>query len=459
VPAPLTLAEATEQIRRREISPRELVEQCLDRIERLDGRLRAWVVVDHERAIQAARQLTEEAAKGSFRGPLHGVPVGIKDIIDVAGLPTRAGSPLRENHLAEQDATVVAGLRRSGAIILGKTVTVEFACFDPSASRNPWDPEINTNPTHTPGGSSSGSAVAVATGMCLGALGTQTGGSLVRPSAYCGVATCKPTLARVSRDGVVPVSYHFDHVGPMARRVVDLELMLNCLPRSRDFGPPEQAMAATAAPLAPGVKPPPRLGTLGGFFHETADENIRACVQAALEKLEVAGATRVPLLEPDVDFSRIQPMHRRIMGVEAAAYHRDDYRKHADAYGPLISELLDEGLAASAVDYAAALAELRDYQRRVVGLLDSVDAVIVPSTHTTAPPTLATSTGTSEFQTPWSCAGLPVVSIPCGLAGDRLPAAMQLVGRYHGEPRLLAIARWCEEVFAFDNLPPIISRR
>jgi Asp-tRNA(Asn)/Glu-tRNA(Gln) amidotransferase A subunit family amidase len=455
MPRPLTLVEMAEAIRRKERSPVELLEECLDRIDQLDERLRAWVVVDRQGARDAARQLADEAARGQFRGPLHGVPMGVKDIIDVAGLPTRAGSPLRDNHVAERDAPVVAALRQAGAIILGKTVTVEFACFDPSPSRNPWDPGLDAEPRHTPGGSSSGSAVAVATGMCPAALGTQTGGSLVRPSTYCGVATCKPTFARVSRDGVVPVSYHFDHVGPIARRVADLEILLGCLPLSDDFGPrgPIVAPLAQSAPSARIVRPP-RLGILSGFWQRTADANICAAFQAALGKLAGAGASIVPL-EANVDFSQVQPMHRRIMGVEAAAVHRSDYAARPDAYGPMISKLLDEGLAASAVDYAEALAWLRDYRRRVTKLFHSVQAVIVPSTHTTAPPTLDSSTGTSEFQAPWSAAGVPVVSIPCGLAPDGLPAAVQVVVPYHRELQLLAIGRWCEEVFAFENVPPI----
>ena len=172
------------------------------------------------------RYLGREAQAGNYRGPLHGIPIGIKDIIDVAGLPTRAGSPLRENYpAAAADAPLVAALRQAGAIILGKTVTVEFACFDPSPTRNPWDAELR----HTPGGSSSGSAVAVAMGMCFGALGTQTGGSLVRPASYCGIATLKPTFGLLSREGIVPVSYHLDHPGPMARTVGDLEILMQCL--------------------------------------------------------------------------------------------------------------------------------------------------------------------------------------------------------------------------------------
>lgn len=462
------LAEAAARIRRGELLPTELVYACLERIDQLDGRLRAWVMVDRDGARQTAEQLSREAASGWFRGPLHGVPIGIKDIIDVEHWPTKAGSPLRENHVAGADAPVVAALRHAGAIILGKTVTVEFACFDPSPSRNPWD--RRGGPAHTPGGSSSGSAVAVAVGMCSAALGTQTGGSLVRPSSYCGVATCKPTFGRVDRDGVVPVSYHFDHVGPIARRVADLELLLDCLPWSRDWCPPGDAgvcgeLAPTAAAAVPSsahsairqadhvIAKPPTLGILGGYFERRSDAAVRTLTAATVDKLRAAGAIVQPVAET-VDFDQVLPLHRRIMGVEAAAYHRDTFARARSSYGPMITGLLDEGLATSAVDYAAALDALRQYRRDVVRLFEGVDALVAPSTHTTAPPTLET-TGTPEFQAPWSLAGVPVVSIPCGLDDQQMPAAVQIVGPHHADRRVLAVAAWCEAAIGFDAQPHV----
>lgn len=433
---PPTVDAAAEQIRRGELTPTELLEQCLAEIHAHEDRLHAWVEIDEPGARRTAEQLQREA----YRGPLHGIPLGIKDIIDVEGLPTRAGSPLRPDHPAPGDAPLVAALRWAGAVLLGKTVTVEFACFDPSPTRNPWDPALR----HTPGGSSSGSAAAVAAGMCLGAIGTQTGGSLVRPAAYCGVATCKPTFGRISTQGIVPVSHHLDHPGPTARRVTDLAILLGCL-----LGDGEWNLREPSGP--------PRLGLLEGFFMEGADRTIRRATRAAVDCLDRCGA-RVESLEFPHDLARVKSMHRTIMAVEAAAYHREQFAANRGSYGPLLTELLDEGLRISGVDYAAALDWQRQFRRHVHSFLEGlpdVEALIMPSTDTTAPPTLET-TGTPKFQAPWSCAGVPAVSIPCGLGPDRMPAGLQLVGRAGRDTDLLRTARWCEQALGFAELPPLL---
>ena len=433
----LTIVDAAARIRAGRLHPTELVEQCLASIREFDNRLYAWVEVDETGARRDAELLGQQAAAHEYRGPLHGIPIGVKDIIDVAGMPTRAGSPLRAGHMAATDAPLVAALRRAGAIILGKTVTVEFACFDPSPTRNPWDPSLQ----RTPGGSSSGSAVAVLMGMCLGALGTQTGGSLVRPASFCGIATCKPSFGLLSREGIVPVSRHFDHPGPMARCVADLEILLRCL---TDRWPLTTETIVTQ---------PLRLGWLQGFFIDEADPIIRDATDRALEQMRTAGAQIEPVATPD-DFRYVRAMHRRIMAVEAAAYHRGQFAAHRSAYGPMIAELLDEGLTISAVDYADALDWQRRFARRVDVLFDKADFLICPSTDTTAPSTLAT-TGTPKFQAPWSCAGVPVVSIPCGLASDGMPAAVQLVARHGRDARLLQAAEYCERCLTFNNHPPL----
>lgn len=434
-----TISAVAPQIQCGWLHPRELVEQCLAQIHTHESRLHAWVEIDEAGTRRDAESLGCELAGGAYRGPLHGIPLGIKDIIDVAGMPTRACSPLRANHKATTDAPLVAALRRAGAIILGKTVTVEFACFDPSPTRNPWDPALQ----HTPGGSSSGSAVAVLMGMCFGAFGTQTGGSLVRPSAFCGIATCKPTFGLLSCEGIVPVSYHFDHAGPMARSVADLTVMLRTLLNDPHWGAKEAAML------------PPRLGWLQDFFIDEADPTIRTTTTAAIERLRVAGATVEPMTTPD-DFRQVRAIHRCVMAVEAAAYHRQEFAAHRAAYGPMITELLDEGLTISAVDYADALERQRRFAKRVDAMFDQADVLVCPSTDTTAPATL-TTTGIPKFQAPWSCAGVPVVSIPCGLAVDGMPASIQLVARRGRDAMLLQVAEWCERCLAFNERPPLLK--
>ena len=232
-----TIFDAASAIRTGGLSPVELVAKCLEAIDRYEPRVRAWVLVDRAGARTEAERLEKAARRGEWRGPLHGIPLGIKDIIDVAGWPTAAGSRLWANQVAGRDAEVVARLLKAGAILLGKTVTTPYASFDPPPTRNPWNLE------RTPGGSSSGSAAAVACGMCLGALGSQTGGSLTRPASYCGVATCKPSFGAVSVDGVLPLSPSMDHVGPIARSVRDLAILLKVIRDAGSGGPPVRIRA------------------------------------------------------------------------------------------------------------------------------------------------------------------------------------------------------------------------
>jgi Asp-tRNA(Asn)/Glu-tRNA(Gln) amidotransferase A subunit family amidase len=434
MPTIRSLQKATRQMRTGELDPVQLVEECLARIDRYEGQIQAWVLVDAEGARRAAQQMAVEAAKGLWRGPLHGIPLGIKDLFDVAGWPTRAGSPLRAQWpSAQADAPLVASLRAAGAILLGKTVTVEFACFDPPPTRNPWDPKLS----RTPGGSSSGSAAALALGMCLGALGTQTGGSLVRPSSYCGTATCKPTFGRLSTEGVVPVSYHLDHPGPMARQVTDLEILLEVLLPGFTPAPPRSG--------------PPRLGLVENFFLERVAAVQRAAFDAALDRLRAAGAQIEPVRLP-IDFQEILDLHWRIMAVEAAEFHRRTFAEHPEGYGPKITTLLRDGLQTPAVDYAAALAHQRWLRRTAGQLVGPFDALVTPSTDSTAPG--LETTGPRDFQAPWSYAGLPVVAIPCGLAADRMPSSLQLIARPQQEAALLATAKWCEDPLRFDALPP-----
>src|SRR5437868_4704303 len=226
-----TIHEAAAALRAGKATPLELVDMCLANVDRCEGRVHAWVFLERDYARDEARRLGKELSQGKDRGPLHGIPIAVKDIFDVFDWPTAAGSKLWENSIARQDCEVVRRLRSAGAIFLGKTVTTQYASFDPPVTRNPWNLE------RTPGGSSSGSAAALATGMCLGALGSQTGGSITRPASYCGVAGCKPTYGRVSAHGILPLAVSMDHPGPMARSVHDLAILLQTVAGADPYDP------------------------------------------------------------------------------------------------------------------------------------------------------------------------------------------------------------------------------
>lgn len=450
-----SIAKAAVDLRSGELTVVELVDRCLDRIERLDGRVRAWVMVDAQGARLEARRLDALLDDGEDLGPLHGIPVGVKDIIDVADWPTKAGSPLRETHRATRDAPVVARLRETGAVLLGKTVTTQFASFDPPVTRNPWNLE------RSPGGSSSGSAAAVATGMCLAALGTQTGGSIIRPASYCGVAAYKPAYGALDMRGIVPLAHHLDHVGPMAQNVGDLYLLWQTLARRA----PEQAIELLQVPhldrsfetwldshsqtmiLHPAEHP---------LIAEGTDAAVREVTERAFDRLRTS--FRIKPIPLPASLAEVPAMHRRIMAVEAAAYHRADFERQPEAYAPNISSLIEEGLRTSAVDYADALAHQRRFRQEMLEVLtagrrEPLASVVMPSTTTTAPD--PSTTGDALFNAPWSYAGLPAVTIPCGLAADGLPCGLQFVGAV--AVQTLAMAGLVERVLQFSERPSIVE--
>ena len=448
---PNNIFEAAQALRTGDCTPLDLVERCLERIARYEESVKAWVSVDGDQARQTARELVQTKSSATTRSPLWGIPLGIKDVFDVAGQPTQAGSPMRKDHRAAADSFAVQKLREAGAILLGKTVTTEFACFDPPPTRNPWDT------SRTPGGSSSGSAAALALGMCLGALGTQTGGSIIRPASYCGMYGLKPTFGRVSFAGVVGVTTHLDHAGPMARSVRDLailfEAMAGCDPHdpltSRRDVP--QCLEAIAA----GTAQAPRLGRIGPYFFDEADQAIATTTDAALAHLKSAGASITTAKLP-ASFARVREMHRRIMVVEALALHRETFPARRDAYGPNIASLLDEGLPVSAVAYADAVRHQKCFLREILAVFESADVLAMPATDCAAP--FCDSTGSPKFQSPWSYAGLPAGTIPCGLTDAGLPAGLQLVGRPFQEDALLATAAWCEERLGFGAQPKMLNQ-
>ncbi len=448
-PYELSAAELARQIRGKNIGPVEVARSLLERMDAVEPQLDAWVRVDRETVLADAKQRQEELDAGAKLGPLHGVPIGIKDIYHIAGVPTTAGSKVYADYVPDETAVTINLLEAAGAIMLGKTVTTEFACLDPSHTKNPW------NPAHTPGGSSSGSAVSVAARMCPVAMGSQTVGSVLRPASYNGVVGLKPTYGRVSRRGVVPVSWSLDTVGWMGRTVEDMALLLQVM-----AGPDEQDPAASRLPAddyLSGLESagPPRIGLITSFFMEESDEETQQRTRSVLENLSAAGASVVELTLPESFKTSIQDQ-LLIMGVEAAAFHKPMYEKQAQDYRPKLREMLRQGLETGAAAYSKALERRLQFTAEMKLLAEQADVLLTPSTPTAALADL-TNTGDTRFQGPWTSCGLPSITLPIGLAESGLPVGIQLIAPPFEEARLLAVARWCEKIIDVRLAPPMAA--
>ena len=446
-PYELTVTEAAGLIRRKELSAVDLATSLLDRIEALEPSLKAWVYLDRSTVLAEAEARDREVAAGGQVGALHGIPIGVKDIYYTAGIPTTACSRVYADFVPDYDAAPVALLKGAGAIMLGKTVTTEFACMDPSPAVNPW------NAAHTPGGSSSGSAVAVASRMCPAALGSQTVGSVLRPASYNGVVGFKPSYGRVSRYGVIPVSWSLDTMGWMTRTVEDAALLLQVMAGPDGNDPVAQAAAVpdyAAAVASPTV---PRIGVIRQFFYDHADEETRQHTNEMIERLAEAGADVEEIdLPPSMD-TAIEDQ-QVIMAVEGSTFHEPMYRRQAMDYQPGIRGMIQRGLDTDAVTYSRAMERRQQFITDMRRLAERVDILITPSTPTPSLPDL-TNTGNTMFQGPWTSCGLPTITLPSGLAESGLPLGLQLAGPYMGEAGLLAAARWCEGALAVDLASPV----
>jgi aspartyl-tRNA(Asn)/glutamyl-tRNA(Gln) amidotransferase subunit A len=447
---PWTISQEAQRIRTGQRTPVELLDSCLQVIDRHEERVKAWVFVAREEARREAERLTAEAERGAIRGPLHGIPLAIKDIIDVFDWPTAAGSSRWERSYARDDATVVRRLRSAGAILLGKTVTTQYASFDPPVTRNPWDS------SRTPGGSSSGTAAAIASGMCPAGLGSQTGGSITRPASFCGVAGLKPTLGRVSTHGVLPLAPSMDHVGPLAHCVQDLALLLQTI-AGQDVLDPACATRPVGnwTALLDRPQEKPRLGRLRGPFDSLADPGVIQMMDQVTERFSRAGAALTEIALP-ASFGEVIARHRTVMAVEAAAIHEPRFRAHPEDYAPKITALLEEGLGCSAAVYARCKEHQRLVTRELLPCFEGVDAFLTPATVGPAPD--ASTTGDPAFNSPWSYTGLPTISLPASWSGG-LPLSIQLVGRHWGEGELCRVAAWCERVIDFERRsPPLVGQ-
>jgi aspartyl-tRNA(Asn)/glutamyl-tRNA(Gln) amidotransferase subunit A len=443
-PRELTIREAGELMQAGGLTAERLVESCLERVHAREGAVHAWVEVYEREALAEARQCDREMQAGNRRGPLHGIPVGVKDIIDVKGQWTRCGTPVYPARSPAEDAPVIARLRKAGAIFLGKTETTPFANNDPTITRNPWNPE------HTPGGSSSGSGAAVADRMCPLALGTQTGGSLLRPAAYNGIVGFKATYGEVSTEGVLPNSWSLDHVGFHVRSASDAAVVWPCLregkprPFARMPEPPRKTRRRK-----PGS--PPRLGAIRDPFEAEASPEVRENLAAVREQLRAAGA-RIVELAPPPSFAFVGACWEIIKQAELYAFHRTLFEEHREEYPPKLRVRLERGNAIPGHEYVEHQRRRITFQREMSARMAGVDAVIMPVASTTAPRGLA-STGSSIFNQPWSVSGFPAMSIPTGLDAMGLPFGMQMAAQPYCEAALLDAAAWCETVLDFTAAP------
>lgn len=417
------------------LTSRALTEACLARITAREPDVGAWQFLDPVHAMEQADACDELQRKGQPLGRLHGVPVGLKDIIDTADMPTENGTVLCAGRQPAHDATVVSRLRAAGAVILGKTVTAELAAVHPGKTRHPRDPR------RTPGGSSSGSAAAVADHMCPLALGTQTNGSVIRPASFCGVVGFKPSHGLISRAGVLMQSRTLDHVGVFARDVADAALLADVL-TGFDAGDPDTRPAAAPALLAAATADsvlPPSIA----FVHTPVWDSAEAATQAAFEALvESLGDRAVEVALPD-DFCEAHAALQTIMVAEQAFNYGSLWERGRDRMSEALRGMIARGQAVTAVEWHRAVATASALRRSLETLFERHDAILTPAATGEAPIGLDT-TGNPVFCTIWSLLGLPAISLPLLQGPAGLPVGVQLVGRQREERRLLAVAAWLE---------------
>ena len=408
--------ETAAAIAAKRVSSEDVVRACLDRIAAREPVVGAWTWLDREQALGAARQRDREAP----RGPLHGVPVGVKDIIDTADMPTGYGSRIYTQHRPAVDAACVALIKRAGGIVLGKTVTTEFAYFAPGKTANPH------NPRHTPGGSSSGSAAAVADFMVPVALGTQTAASIIRPASFCGVVGFKPSFCTLAQTGIKPFSASFDTLGLFARDIDDAALLWAVLHGAREATLPAAA--------------PPRIGLCRTPQWAEAQPESRTALDSAARALSAAGAPVEEVALPG-HFADLVETHKAIMAFESARSFAPEYDQNRDALSPQLVALIEAGLSLSVKDYLSARRTMEAAKRDIAEITRHYDALIAPAAPGEAPQGLA-ATGDPVFSRMWTLLQIPAITLPVMCGPNDLPVGIQFLGAFGADATLLAIARW-----------------
>jgi aspartyl-tRNA(Asn)/glutamyl-tRNA(Gln) amidotransferase subunit A len=442
-PTDWTLQQASGQVRQKKISPVELTRACLDRIERLNPQLNAFITVTADRALRQARELEGELQSGTWRGPLHGIPIGLKDLIDTEGVKTTCASAVFADRVPAEDAEVVRRLKRAGAVLIGKQNMHEFAYGGTSvrshygAVHNPW------NLARIAGGSSGGPAAAVAAGLCFGALGSDTAGSVRQPAAYCGITGLMATYGRVSTSGVIPLSWSLDHIGPLCRSAADAALLLEAIagydplePSSvdRPVEPYSTAMLAKTGAL--------RVGLARRFFFEQLDPKVETAVNTAIDVIRKMTAE-----VRDMELPAVPALP--ILAAEAYAFHAPYITKSPELYQPETRDRVQQGAAVSTTAYVEARRELDRLRRAASRFFSAVDVIITPATPT-PPMTIDEAT---QRQAPalgrdvlarntraFNVFGLPAISIPCGFTRTGLPIGLQIAGPRFAEGPVLAVA-------------------
>ena len=441
---PRTIAELAGAIRDRRISSEAVTRQCLERIEERNPSINAFITVFRDQALADARQADAEIAQGGYRGPLHGVPISLKDLIDVQGTPTTAGSRVRDGHVASQDALTATRLREAGAIFLGKTNLHEFA-LGPTSEESAFGPARHpTEPSRSPGGSSGGSAASVLDGQAFGSIGTDTGGSVRIPAAACGVVGLKPSVGEVPLDGIVPLSITMDHVGPLTRSVEDAGILYDAL----------RGVAVERRDPAPlrGMT----FGIPRGYFLTVLDPQVGSAFDAACARLADAGATLEDVEIPHA--ADIAPIYLHIVLAEAAAYHAKMLDSRADDYTPGVRLRLEMGRYILAEDYVRALRGRQVLTGEVDAALRGRDALLLPSLAIPAPKLGAATVKVGGAEEPvrnvmlrltqlFNITGHPAISVPCGKTAEGLPIGAQLVGALNRTSDLLRVAAAAEPYF------------
>jgi Asp-tRNA(Asn)/Glu-tRNA(Gln) amidotransferase A subunit family amidase len=441
----LTARETAAAVRNRTLPAVDAVQAALDRIDVVESQIHAWVEIDRDGAVAQAKSLASRPDLPSL--PLAGVPVGVKDIIDVKGLPTRLGAPEFAHYTPEDDATAVARLRAAGAVILGKTHTTEFAYLDPAPTRNPW------NRNHTPGGSSSGSAASVGARTIPLAIGSQTVGSVLRPAAYCGCVGLKPTYGLIPYTGTAALAASFDHLGVLAGSVADAALALGVLAGFDRFDPASIDAPAVDYLAAVANPSPPRIGIVRSYYRGTATPAVEAHLEDVARRLADAGAT-VTEAEMPGDAPTLRAWGDPVMQYEAAQAHARLYAAYGAQYRDSIRNLVEAGRKVSEDAYQAGREACRSMHQGIVAALQDLDVLLLPVAPATAPASIET-TGQGIFCAPASFAGLPAISLPSGLDAGGMPLAVQLIAAPLAEATLLRAAAWCESVLSFSARPDI----